>query len=76
MAADAARVAVLDLGAGGVVLLGHDGRREAAWLVDPGAVAGPPVDIALAGDRVYVATVGMEGTVAGFDARGEADAMR
>ncbi len=53
------RVAVLDAGAGGVVLLGRDGTRLAAWLVADAAVTAPPVDIALGAERVYLAEQGL-----------------
>lgn len=62
------RVAVLDTGSGGVLIVGRDGKRQAAWRLAGGAVTVPPVDIALAADRVFVAELGRRRvTVYGLD---------
>jgi Mg-chelatase subunit ChlD len=68
IAADAGRVAVLDIGAGGVALLDGTGGITGHWPLDPGGPAAPPVDIAIAGDRIYLAYQGQaEIEVRGLD---------
>jgi Mg-chelatase subunit ChlD len=52
------RVAVLDTGSGGVLIVGRDGKRQAAWRLAGGGVTVPPVDLALTADRVFVAELG------------------
>ena len=58
VAADEGLVALLDNGAGAVVLLDHDGKRVADWSTGDGGPATPPVDIAMAGGRLYLADQG------------------
>ncbi len=58
IAADAGRIAVLDIGAGGVALLDQAGRITGHWPLDPHGPTAPPIDIALAGDRIYLAYQG------------------
>lgn len=72
MDADGGRIAVLDVGGGGVVVLDASGAIVAHWPIAPdgaGAAAGPvapPSDIALFGDRIYLAEQGL----ARIDVRG------
>jgi Mg-chelatase subunit ChlD len=53
--ADDGRVAVLDLGAGSVVLVDRDGQLIESWSADAGGAVGSAVDLALDGDRLYLA---------------------
>ena len=53
--ADDGRVAVLDLGAGSVVMVGRDGQLIDSWSADAGGAVGHVVDLALDGDRLYLA---------------------
>lgn len=55
--ADAGRVATLDEGTRKVYVLGADGRQQADWAVG-GSGDAVPVDLALSGERVYLADRG------------------
>lgn len=53
--ADGGLVATLDLGANSVVLVDATGALVRSWSVDAGGDIALPIDVALAGDRLYIA---------------------
>lgn len=69
--ADAGRVAALDQGLGRILVLGADGLLQAAWpFASADARLSPlPIDLALAGDRVWLAQAG-RAELLGFDLEG------
>lgn len=58
ISAENGRVAVLDVGAGAVSWLDSEGRLAGSWSLGKRGLSAPPVDIVLAGDRVYLAYLG------------------